>query len=175
MSLGDSHPDLARGLDEPGGVLSRAGPRGRGGATVLRAAVILEKARAMALVAEIALSDVLRAELRYTEAKRIGRTTLAQMERAVMRADDPRLLRARSNWARLTAQNATSRETVGGQFTRAFQAGAGGPPYNCRIGYYCLRGRSRLHCHRSRYECARHSALVRVRIGSPRSASLPCW
>jgi len=46
------------------------------------------------------MADVLRAERRYTEAEKLSRVTLAAMQGAIP-VDDPRLVRARANYARL--------------------------------------------------------------------------
>jgi hypothetical protein len=46
---------------------------------------------------------VLRAERRYTESEKLTRLTMAEMER-VFRADDPRLVRALLNYARLLGE-----------------------------------------------------------------------
>jgi hypothetical protein len=45
----------------------------------------------------------MRAQVRYTEARKLARSTLAQMEGA-MQSGDPRLIRAKANWARLSAE-----------------------------------------------------------------------
>ena len=58
------------------------------------------------LVARNELADVMRAQVRYTEARKLARATLAQMEGA-MQPDDPRLIRAKANWARLCAEAKT--------------------------------------------------------------------
>ena len=69
-----------------------------------RAATILEqslgKHNAEALVARSEMADVLRAERRYTEAEKLSRVTLAAMQGAFPE-DDPRLVRAQANYARL--------------------------------------------------------------------------
>jgi len=71
----------------------------------LRAEAILEKTdERLALVVRNELADVMRAQLRYTEAKKLARATLTKME-GLMRPDDPRLLRARFNWTRLIAES----------------------------------------------------------------------
>jgi hypothetical protein len=46
------------------------------------------------------MADVLRAERRYTEAEKLSRVTLAAMQ-GVFPEDDPRLVRAQANYARL--------------------------------------------------------------------------
>ena len=72
----------------------------------LHAVEILERAfgkrNDQALVARNELADVLRAERRFTEAGKLAQATLAEMEHAFA-ADDPRLSRARQNYARLLA------------------------------------------------------------------------
>lgn len=103
-SLGQDHPDLARGLMNLAAFYHDRNREAGAEQLYLRAAAILEKADpVLALVARNELADVLRAELRYTEAKKLARTTLGQME-AMMAAGDPRLARALQNWARLEAE-----------------------------------------------------------------------
>jgi len=78
----------------------------------LRAGALLEKAEpVLALVVRNELADVLRAELRYTESEKLARATLSQMEGA-MRPDDPRLIRARMNWANLLRETRMSSEAA---------------------------------------------------------------
>jgi hypothetical protein len=48
------------------------------------------------------LAEILRAERRYTESEKLGKLTLAGLVKA-LRPDDPRVLRAQSNYARLQA------------------------------------------------------------------------
>jgi hypothetical protein len=70
----------------------------------LRAAAILEKADPLlGLVARNELADVLRAELRYTEATRLAKSTLARLQ-TTLPSGDSRLIRAQQNWSRLTAE-----------------------------------------------------------------------
>jgi Flp pilus assembly CpaE family ATPase len=54
-------------------------------------------------VARIELADVLRAEHRYTESGKLSRETLAAMKTA-FEPDDPRLLHALMNQARLLSE-----------------------------------------------------------------------
>jgi hypothetical protein len=74
-----------------------------------RAATILEqslgKHNAEALVARNELADVLRAERRYTESEKLSLATLADMQ-AAFPEGDPRLIRARANYARLKEDTA---------------------------------------------------------------------
>jgi hypothetical protein len=73
----------------------------------LRAISILERSFGkddlLALVARNELADVLRGERRFAESERLGRASLAALER-VLGADDPRVQRAQAHRARLTAE-----------------------------------------------------------------------
>jgi len=103
-TLGPVHPDLARGLMNLAAFYHDRGREAGAEQLYLRAASVLEKADAgLALVARNELADVLRAELRYTEAKKLAHSTLARME-ATLPAGDTRLVRASSNWQRLVAE-----------------------------------------------------------------------
>lgn len=103
-SLGEDHPDLARGLMNLAAFYHERNREAGAEQLYLRAAAILEKADpGLALVARNELADVLRGELRYTEARKLARATLSQME-ATLAPGDPRLIRALQNWARLEAQ-----------------------------------------------------------------------
>jgi tetratricopeptide (TPR) repeat protein len=103
-ALGPSHPDLARGLMNLAAFYHEREREAGAEQLYLRAAAILETSDpALALVARNELADVLRAELRYTEARKLARATLARME-ATLPAGDSRLLRASSNWQRLLAE-----------------------------------------------------------------------
>jgi tetratricopeptide (TPR) repeat protein len=103
-SLGDSHPDLARGLMNLAAFYHERGREAGAEQLYLRSAAILEKAEpTLALVARNELADVLRAELRYTEARKLAHTTLAKIE-ATMPVTDARVVRAQQNWQRLIAE-----------------------------------------------------------------------
>jgi tetratricopeptide (TPR) repeat protein len=103
-SLGDTHPDLARGLMNLAVFYHERGREAGAEQLYLRAAKLLEKAEpGLALVARNELADVLRAELRYTEAKKLAHTTLARIE-ATMPAGDARVVRAQQNWQRLMSE-----------------------------------------------------------------------
>jgi tetratricopeptide (TPR) repeat protein len=103
-ALGDAHPDLGRGMMNLAAFYHERGREAGAEQLYLRAVAILEKAdAALALVARNELADVLRAQLRYTEAKKLAHTTLTRME-SDLPAGDVRLVRARSNWARLVAE-----------------------------------------------------------------------
>ncbi len=103
-SVGPSDPDYARGLMNLAAFYHERDREAGAEQLYSRAAAILEKADpALALVARNELADVLRGELRYTEARKLARSTLRRME-AALPADDPRLARARDNWERLTAE-----------------------------------------------------------------------
>src|SRR5262249_54034065 len=71
-----------------------------------RAASIFEQAFGKndprTLVARNELADVLRAQLRFTEAEKLGRATLSALMKALP-AGDPRLAQAQANFARLKA------------------------------------------------------------------------
>jgi Mrp family chromosome partitioning ATPase len=81
----------------------------------MRAAEIFEAAQGRnmpeALVVRNELADVLRAERRYTEAARLARTTLSAMQ-SLLPEDDPRLQRARVNFARLQQETIPARTKV---------------------------------------------------------------
>jgi len=103
-SVGRTHPDYAKGLMNLASFYHERGRDAGAEQLYLEAAEILAKNEPeLAVVARNELADVLRAELRYTEASKLARSTLARME-ATMPSDDPRLARARYNWARLTAE-----------------------------------------------------------------------
>jgi hypothetical protein len=71
-----------------------------------RAAGILEqtfgKDDPRTLAARNEVAEILRAERRYAESEKLGRSTLAGLKKA-LRPDDPRVVRAQSNYARLEA------------------------------------------------------------------------
>ena len=103
-SRGPSDPDYARGLMNLAAFYHDRGREAGAEQLYLRAAAVLEKNDpVLALVARNELSDVLRAELRYTESRKLSGATLRQME-AILPADDPRLARARANQDRLAAE-----------------------------------------------------------------------
>jgi tetratricopeptide (TPR) repeat protein len=100
-TLGDTHPDFGRGLMNLAAFYHERGREAGAEQLYLRALGILENREpVLALVVRNELADVLRAELRYTEAEKLARGTLAEME-ATLRPDDPRMARAWLNWARL--------------------------------------------------------------------------
>jgi hypothetical protein len=72
----------------------------------LRAAAILEhafgKSDPRPLAARNELADILRAERRYSESEKLGHTTLTALEKT-LRPDDPRVVRAQSNYDHLQA------------------------------------------------------------------------
>jgi tetratricopeptide (TPR) repeat protein len=103
-TVGPSHPDYARVLVNLAGFYHDRGREAGAEQLYLRAIAILETVDPMlSLVARNELADVLRGEVRYTEARKLARSTLAQMEGA-FEAGDPRLVRAKANWARLLAE-----------------------------------------------------------------------
>jgi tetratricopeptide (TPR) repeat protein len=103
-SVGPSHPDYARGLINLAAFYHERGREAGAEQLYLRALPILETTDpVLLLVARNELADVMRAQVRYTEARKLARATLSQMEGA-MQADDPRLIRAKANWARLSAE-----------------------------------------------------------------------
>ena len=103
-TLGAQHPDFARGLMNLASFYHERGRETGAEDLYTRAATILEqslgKHNAEALVARSEMADVLRAERRYTEAEKLSRVTLAAMQGAFPE-DDPRLVRAQANYARL--------------------------------------------------------------------------
>jgi tetratricopeptide (TPR) repeat protein len=107
-ALGPWHPDLAKGLMNFAAFYHERGRET--GAEVLyeRAAAILEKAfgkdNVRTLVARNQLADVLRAERRYTESDKLGRVTLAALEKRVP-AGDARLADALRNRERLLQES----------------------------------------------------------------------
>jgi len=105
VAVGASHADFARGLMNLAAFYHERGREAGAEQLYLRAEAILEKTdERLALVVRNELADVMRAQLRYTEAKKLARATLTKME-GLMRPDDPRLLRARFNWTRLIAES----------------------------------------------------------------------
>jgi tetratricopeptide (TPR) repeat protein len=106
-TVGPSHPDFARGLVNLAAFYHDRGREAGAEQLYLRAMATLETADpALWLVARNELADVMRAQVRYTEARKLARSTLAQMEGA-MQPNDPRLIRAKANWARLSAEVST--------------------------------------------------------------------
>jgi tetratricopeptide (TPR) repeat protein len=104
QAVGLSHPDYARVLLNLAAFYHDRGREAGAEQLYLRALAILEAVDPMlSLVARNELADVLRAQVRYTEARKLARSTLAQME-GVLPADDARLVRAKANWARLVAE-----------------------------------------------------------------------
>jgi Tfp pilus assembly protein PilF len=100
-ALGPANSDLGRGLMNLAAFYHDRGREAGAEQLYLRAAEILEPADPLtATVVRNELADVLRAELRYTEAAKLARATLPRLE-ADLPASDPRLIRARDNWARL--------------------------------------------------------------------------
>jgi hypothetical protein len=78
----------------------------------LRAAALLEKDDpVLALMARSELADVLRAQLRYTESEKLARRTLRVMQ-GTLAPDDPRLIRALTNWATLLTETKRSAEAA---------------------------------------------------------------
>jgi tetratricopeptide (TPR) repeat protein len=103
-SLGPWHPDLAKGLINFAAFYHERGRETGAEVLYARAAEILEKTfgkdHVRALVVRNELADVLRGERRYTESDKLGRATLAALEKA-LRPGDPRLVQALRNRARL--------------------------------------------------------------------------
>jgi tetratricopeptide (TPR) repeat protein len=103
-ALGPRHPDMARGMMNLAGFYHERGREAGAEDLYTRAAGILEQSlgrqNADALVARDELSDVLRAERRYTEAEKLSRATLGAMQSAFP-TGDPRLERAQANYVRL--------------------------------------------------------------------------
>jgi tetratricopeptide (TPR) repeat protein len=100
-SLGPEHPDVGRGLMNLAAFYHERGREAGAEQLYLRAAAILEQTEpVLTLVVRNELADVLRAQLRYTESEKLARGTLRQLE-GTLPADDPRLTRAWTNWAKL--------------------------------------------------------------------------
>jgi tetratricopeptide (TPR) repeat protein len=114
-ALGADHPDLARGLMNLAALYHERGRETGAEDLYLRAAVIFEialgKTTTEALVVRNELADVLRAERRYTEAAKLARATLSVMQN-VLPEDDPRLQRARYNFARLQQETIPAKPKV---------------------------------------------------------------
>jgi len=107
-ALGMSHPDVGRGLMNLAAFYHERGREVGAEQLYLRAGAILEEVEpVLALVIRNELADVLRAQQRYTESGKLARATLSQMEGA-MRPEDPRLIRARMNWANLLRETRMS-------------------------------------------------------------------
>jgi tetratricopeptide (TPR) repeat protein len=112
VKLGPSHPDLARGLMNLAAFYHDRGREAGAEQLYLRAYDILSKPDPVtAVVVRNELADVMRGELRYTEAEKLARATLVEME-GVMRPEDPRLQRAWMNWARLLSETHRSSEAA---------------------------------------------------------------
>jgi len=99
MALGPNHPDVGRGLMNLGALYHERGREAGAEQLYLRAIEILKNADpVLTLTARNELADVYRAQLRYTESRRLARATLCELE-AALPAGDPRVERARRNWA----------------------------------------------------------------------------
>jgi len=114
-TLGSQHPDLARGLMNLAALYHERGRETGAEDLYLRAAEIFDAALGrntpLALVVRNELADVLRAERRYTEAAKLARDTLSIMQ-SELPEDDPRLQRARFNFARLQQETQPARTKV---------------------------------------------------------------
>jgi tetratricopeptide (TPR) repeat protein len=106
-ALGAAHPDSARAMMNLAAFYHERGREAGAEDLYLRAAEILErtfgKHDAQSLVIRSELADVLRAERRFTEAGKLARRTLREME-AALPEGDPRLARALDNYSRLQAE-----------------------------------------------------------------------
>ena len=104
---GPSHPDLAKGLMNLAAFYHERGREAGAEDLYVRSAAILERAfgphSALALVVRNELADVLRGQRRFAESERLGRASIAEMEK-LFGDDDPRLARALANRARLLAE-----------------------------------------------------------------------
>ena len=110
--LGPEHPDVGRGLMNLAAFYHERGREAGAEQLYLRAATLLEKDDpVLALVARSELADVLRTQLRYTESEKLARRTLRLMEGALAH-DDPRLIRALTNWATLLNETKRSAEAA---------------------------------------------------------------
>jgi hypothetical protein len=101
---GPRHPDVAKGLINLGAFYHERGREAGAEDLYFRGAAIFEqtygKNDSRALSARNELAEVLRAERRYTESEKLARATLPLLE-AVLQPQDPALVRALANWARL--------------------------------------------------------------------------
>ena len=106
-SVGPQNPDVARGLMNLAAFYHERGREAAAEELYGRASRIFEeelgKQHPQTLIARNELADVLRAERRYTESEKLTQLTLGEMEKA-FRADDPRLIRALMNYARLLGE-----------------------------------------------------------------------
>jgi tetratricopeptide (TPR) repeat protein len=115
--LGPDHPDVGRGLMNLAAFYHERGREAGAEQLYLRAAAILEQTEpVLTLVVRNELADVFRAQLRYTEAEKLARGTLRQLEGALS-SDDPRLLRAWTNWAKLLSETPPTRGSGQGHRT----------------------------------------------------------
>jgi tetratricopeptide (TPR) repeat protein len=114
-SLGPGHPDVAKGMMNLAAFYHERGRETGAEDLYERAALTLEriygKGSAELLVARNELADVLRAERRYTESERMGRTTLKALEKT-LDARDPRVVRAVANYERLLGETRKPKEAA---------------------------------------------------------------
>jgi len=116
IAVGPQHPDYARGLLGLAGLYHER--RRETGAESLyrRGIVVLErvygKSSSQVLVADSELADVLRAQRRYTESDKLSRAVVAAME-AGFEPQDPRLIQAIRNRARLLSETNRTKEAAG--------------------------------------------------------------
>lgn len=114
-ALGPNHPDVARGLLNLGGFYHDRGREAGAEDLYIRAAAIFEQAYGKSDVRTLGvrndLADVLRAERRYTESEKLARVTLPLLEQE-LHPDDPALVRALANWARLLRETKRAAEAA---------------------------------------------------------------
>jgi tetratricopeptide (TPR) repeat protein len=105
-SVGPAHPDLAKGLINLAAFYHERGREAGAESLYLRAEEMLDRTlgtgSTLALVARNERADAMRGERRFSEAERLGGESLAELEKRFP-ANDPRVLQALGNRARLLA------------------------------------------------------------------------
>lgn len=104
---GPEHPDVAKGLINLGAFYHERGREAGAEDLYARGIAIMERAYGKddlrTVAARNELADVFRAQRRYTESEKLERSTLPALEQA-LQPQNPILVRALSNWARLLSE-----------------------------------------------------------------------
>jgi tetratricopeptide (TPR) repeat protein len=111
-AMGPRHPDTAKGLLNLAALHHERGRERAAEELYRRAASVFRDAygddHELTLIARSELAEVLRAERRYSESKRLSAATLPALETR-LGAADPRVTRARANYQRLLGESGATR------------------------------------------------------------------